>query len=475
MPLRVTPTKKLRAAPSRSPSAARRPSATSAAAAADGLLSALHASVFFSVAGYALIIPWLKDLLGADQLGAARYGQLQSLGNLSGLLSSAPVGRIADRMGRRVGMVLCSCLAILGALCLWVGAGPGVLAWLPVAGLLLRRSERASFTAVATALTADASSSEAERNRRIGRLNMIFCLGFTFGSSATGMLGDFGKSMAMAPERLVAAAAVCAGLLTLFIVGVLLPIPATAAAAERDAKGHAKVPPPMIWDRRIIGLLAVRVLVGGGFFLMTGTFDLYCRDRFHLQGGQYGRFLAFAGLCWATVNGAVVPALFERFVGGRKTAAASAMAEQKLLVGALLNLGCSRFAYSCCDLLGLPGLFLVEFWVALGGATFFTLFASMLSRCAPREHRAFALGLAESCHGVAGVIGPVASGWLYENVGSSAPAMAAGVLCTLAAPIALALPLRDEAAPAAEEEAEEGTRRDAVGRRKSSRRKTKQQ
>ena len=79
--------------------------------------------------------------------------------------------------------------------------------------------------------------------------------------------------------------------------------------------------------------------------------------------------------------------------------------------------------------------------VAVGGATFFSLFASMLSRCAPREHRAFALGLAESTHGVAGVIGPVASGWLFENISSSAPAIAAGLLCMLAAPVAMALPL----------------------------------
>ena len=89
--------------------------------------------------------------------------------------------------------------------------------------------------------------------------------------------------------------------------------------------------------------------------------------------------------------------------------------------------------------------------VAVGGATFFSLFASMLSRCAPQEHRAFALGLAESCHGIAGVIGPVASGWLYENVGSSAPAVASGILCMLAAPIAMSLPLR-VAAPDAKDD-----------------------
>ena len=99
---------------------------------------------------------------------------------------------------------------------------------------------------------------------------------------------------------------------------------------------------------------------------MTGTFDLYCRDRFGLQGGDYGRFLAFAGCCWAGVNGAIVPALFDRFIGEQDVASASAM-EQKLLVGALLSLGLSRLAYSYCDLLGLAGLFIVELWCVLQG------------------------------------------------------------------------------------------------------------
>ena len=89
----------------------------------------------------------------------------------------------------------------------------------------------------------------------------------------------------------------------------------------------------------------------------------------------------------------------------------------------------------------------MECRVAVGGATFFSLFASMLSRCAPQEHRAFALGLAESCHGIAGVFGPAASGWLFENISSSAPAVAAGLLCMLAAPVAMALPLRVTAVP----------------------------
>jgi len=257
----------------------------------------------------------------------------------------------------------------LGAVCLCVGTSGGALTWLPVAGLMLRRSERASFTAVATAVTADTSKSDADRSRRIGQINMVFCLGFTLGSSTSGKIGDFARTVPMAPERLVAAAAVLVGLLTLFTVAVLLPIPAvstpdgakTRASSSSVTSAGVTAPPPMVWDRMILGLLLVRMLVGGGFFLMTGTFDLYCRDRFGLHGGDYGRFLAFAGCCWAAVNGAVVPVLFKRFVGEREATAAAAM-EQRLLAGALLSLGISRIAYTYCDVVGLPGLFIVEFW-----------------------------------------------------------------------------------------------------------------
>ena len=65
---------------------------------------------------------------------------------------------------------------------------------------------------------------------------------------------------------------------------------------------------------------------------------------------------------------------------------------------------------------------------------------------APAEHRGLVLGVAESCHGVAGVIGPSLSGWLYEGYGSSAPAAVSGWLCAAAMGIVLAVPLQPPAA-----------------------------
>ena len=37
----------------------------------------------------------------------------------------------------------------------------------------------------------------------------------------------------------------------------------------------------------LLVLLGVRTLVGGAFFTMMGTFDLYCRDRFGLESGEH--------------------------------------------------------------------------------------------------------------------------------------------------------------------------------------------
>ena len=91
--------------------------------------------------------------------------------------------------------------------------------------------------------------------------------------------------------------------------------------------------------------------------------------------GEYGYFLSFAGLCWAAVNGCVVPALSRC-----RSSRGKVVWEQRLLVGALGVCALARWCYLVCDALGLPGLMLTELLVALGGATFFATFATLISR-----------------------------------------------------------------------------------------------
>jgi MFS family permease len=70
--------------------------------------------------------------------------------------------------------------------------------------------------------------------------------------------------------------------------------------------------------------------------------------------------------------------------------------------------------------------------VALGGATSGSVLPSLFSFEAPPGGVGTLLGIGQSVHSAAGVLGPIASGYLYENFGPSAPGTAAAGLCLLA-------------------------------------------
>lgn len=70
--------------------------------------------------------------------------------------------------------------------------------------------------------------------------------------------------------------------------------------------------------------------------------------------------------------------------------------------------------------------------VALGGATTGSVLPSLFSIEAPPEGIGTVLGVGQSVHSAAGVVGPLASGFLFEKCGPSAPGATASGLCLLA-------------------------------------------
>lgn len=73
--------------------------------------------------------------------------------------------------------------------------------------------------------------------------------------------------------------------------------------------------------------------------------------------------------------------------------------------------------------------------VALGGATTGSVLPSLFSVEAPPGAVGTLLGIGQSVHSAAGVVGPLASGLLFEKFGASAPGIVAGGLCLLAAAV----------------------------------------
>ena len=85
--------------------------------------------------------------------------------------------------------------------------------------------------------------------------------------------------------------------------------------------------------------------------------------------------------------------------------------------------------------------------VALGGGTSGSVMPSLFSFEAPPGGVGTLLGIGQSVHSAAGVLGPLTSGFLFENYGPGAPSAAAAGLCLLATAVFVLL-VRNHDGPA---------------------------
>ena len=84
-----------------------------------------------------------------------------------------------------------------------------------------------------------------------------------------------------------------------------------------------------------------------------------------------------------------------------------------------------------------------------GGATSGSVLPSLFSLEAPPGGVGMLLGVCQSVHSAAGVVGPVFSGWLFATHGTGAPAAVASGLCLLSCGVFVAFVQRGPPALAA--------------------------
>ena len=84
-----------------------------------------------------------------------------------------------------------------------------------------------------------------------------------------------------------------------------------------------------------------------------------------------------------------------------------------------------------------------------GGATSGSVLPSLFSLEAPPGGVGMLLGVCQSVHSAAGVVGPVFSGWLFATHGTGAPAAVASGLCLLSCVVFVAFVQRGPPAPVA--------------------------
>lgn len=251
--------------------------------------------------GFGLIMPVMPDLLravtGGDLAHAALWGGLLTAGYAFMQFLFGPViGNLSDRFGRKP--VLLLSLGVLSADYM-VLALAGTI-WLVFAARLITGAAASTF-ATAAAYIADISTPE-QKAQRFGLIGAAFGVGFVLGPAIGGALAEFGTRAPFVAAACVAGANMIFGAL---VMRESLP-------PERRRPFQLARANPLGAFRhigRLPGLgryLSVYFLHEFAFAVYPVIWSYFTIARFGWSPGQVGLSLAFYGICFAVVQGALI-------------------------------------------------------------------------------------------------------------------------------------------------------------------------
>ncbi len=271
------------------------------------------ATLTLEAIGFGLIMPVMPDLLrevtGGDLAHAALWGGLLMGGYAFMQFLFGPViGNLSDRFGRKP--VLLLSLGVLSADYM-VLALAGTI-WLVFVARLITGAAASTF-ATAAAYIADISTPE-QKAQRFGLIGAAFGVGFVLGPAIGGLLAEFGTRAPFVAAACVAGANMIFGALVM----------RESLAPERRRPFQLARANPLGAFRhigRLPGLgryLSVYFLHEFAFAVYPVVWAYFTIARFGWTPGQVGLSLAFYGISFAVVQGALIkPAIA---LMGRQTA-----------------------------------------------------------------------------------------------------------------------------------------------------------
>jgi DHA1 family tetracycline resistance protein-like MFS transporter len=374
-------------------------------------------TVFLDLVGFGIIIP-LLPLYVQSMGGTARtVGVLLSCFSFTQLIATPLLGKLSDRLGRRR-IILVSLAGNAASMVLFALATK--LTLLPLLfGSRIIAGATAGNIAACQAAIADVTEGPS-RARGMGKLGAGIGLGIALGPAIGGVLSHFGT---WAPP--LAAAAMALG----DLVAAAIWMPETRRVRD---PGTPSVRAPM---SRLFAQRPLQIVLGLYFFtflFMTNlptALPLFARDRMHLGS---------SGVAWLfTLTGAVGVAIQGLFIARISRALGEVRA---LTTGAVLcALGLVGIALSAQLLTFLPAL--ASFGIGL--AVMQPMLSTLASRFAGKERQGAVLGIAQSAGGLARTVGPIATGFLYDLFGPSAPFLSGGGVALIAVGLAIWLGVLD--------------------------------
>ncbi|MGQ9768080.1 MAG: MFS transporter [Anaerolineae bacterium] len=389
--------------------------------------------VFIDLLGFGLILPLLPYYAG--QYGASSFliGLLVASYAAAQFIGAPLMGRLSDRFGRRLILVLSIGGTVIGFLLLGfaVPLGKALSSFVldnptpeqllalqngAILGVMFLSRIISGLTGgnitVAQAYIADVTDAQ-NRAKGLGLIGAAFGLGFILGPAIGGALSRWGYAVP---------AFAAAGLATLNLLGMIAFLPESLteerkAELAREKKRALISIPAMIEELsklRVGPLISIRLFYALASALFQTMFTLWAKDRLALNAQTTSYLLAYVGLLSVIVQGGLIGQLTKRFSEARLIAWTAPIQVIALLAWAFTP--------------SMPVLIVVMIPLAFSTGVLNTVINSAITRAVPPHEVGGALGVAGAFESLSRVVSPSAGGWLLGTSRTWAPGVVAAAI-----------------------------------------------
>lgn len=344
-------------------------------------------TVFIDTVGFGVIMPILPEFLirltGGDLSDAsATAGYLVVVYAALQFIFAPVIGNLSDRYGRRSVLLVSLFFYSINYLL----AGLATTLWVLFLGRMLTGITSATYS-TANALIADVSPPD-ERAQNFGLVGMAFGLGFIFGPTIGGLLGEWDIR---APFFAAAALAALNTAYGYFMLTETLP-----ADRRRPFNWRRANPIGMLVQLRkypvLVGLIIVMFIYNIGHHAYPSNWSFYTIEKFSWTPFEVGLSMGLVGILMALMQGYVIRIVIPRW-GSAKTAFFGFIAAATAYTG-IAFAPSSLAVYLWCGMSAFAGL--------VGPAV-----AGIMSNQVPQNEQGELQGINASVGSIAAIIGPL--------------------------------------------------------------------